>query len=126
MKITYPEFQIDISVDEVIMLLNANLSDKDSHSNPESTPVAPASKRPKSTAKPKKKPKGNTKAVDVMIGNKWKTFGSVSQAAEAIGTKLNHLSHALLTGKTCNGHQVRYSTNGQQPEPTMEEPEDAP
>lgn len=123
MKITYPDFQIDISVDEVITLMNANLSRQGP--NPEK-PMAPASKPSKSPAKPTKKPKGNTKAVDVLIENKWKTFGSVSQAAEAIGTKLNHLSHALLTGKTCNGHQVRYATNGQQPEPTMEDPEDAP
>ena len=123
MKITYPDFQIDISVDEVITLMNANLSCQGP--NPEK-PMVPASKPSKSPAKPKKKPKGNTKAVDVLIENKWKTFGSVSQAAEAIGTKLNHLSHALLTGKTCNGHQVRYATNGQQPEPTMEDPEDAP
>lgn len=123
MKITYPDFQIDISVDEVITLMNANLSCQGP--NPEK-PMAQASKPSKSPAKPKKKPKGNTKAVDVLIENKWKTFGSVSQAAEAIGTKLNQLSHALLTGKTCKGHQVRYATDGQQPEPTMEDPEDAP
>ncbi len=123
MKITYSDFQIDISVDEVITLMNTNLSSQGP--NPEK-PMTPASKPSKSPAKPKKKPKGNTKAVDVLIEDKWKTFGSVSQAAEAIGTKLNNLSHSLLTGKTCNGHQVRYSTNGQQPEPTMEEPEDAP
>lgn len=103
--------------------MNANLSLQGP--NPEK-PMAPALKPSKSPAKPKKKPKGNTKAVDVLIENKWKTFGSVSQAADAIGTKLNQLSHALLTGKTCNGHQVRYATNGQQPEPTMEDPEDAP
>lgn len=124
MKLTYSDFQIDISVDEIITLMNANLSIQGP--NPEK-PMAPAApKRPKSPVMPKKKPKGNTKAVDVLIENKWKTFGSVSQAAEAIGTKLNHLSHALLTGKTCNGHQVRYATDGQQPEPTMEDPEDAP
>lgn len=124
MKITYSDFQIDISVDEIIALMNANLSIQGP--NPEK-PMAPAApKRPKSPIMPKKKPKCNTKAVDVLIENKWKTFGSVSQAAEAIGTKLNHLSHALLTGKTCKGHQVRYATDGQQPEPTMEDPEDAP
>lgn len=127
MKITYPDFQVDISVDEVIALMNANLSSESHHANPESIPMAPAPKRQKSTAKRKMKPKSNSKAVDVLIEDRWKTFGSISQAAAAIGTKLNHLSHALLTGKTCNGHQVRYATDGQdQPEPTMEEPEDAP
>lgn len=124
MKITYSDFQIDISVDEIIALMNANLSIQGP--NPEK-PMVPASKRPKSPVKPKKKPKGNTKAVDVLIEDSWKTFGSVSQAAEAIGTKINHLSHALLNGKTCNGYQVRYATDGQHcPVPTMEEPEDAP
>lgn len=127
MKITYPNFQVDISIDEVIALLRTTLSAESQKTNPERTPTPPAPKRPKTSAKPNKKPKGNTKAVDVLIGDSWKTFGSVSQAAEAIGTKLNHLSYALLNGKTYNGYQVRYATDGQHcPEPTMEEPEDAP
>lgn len=123
MKITYQDFQIDISVDEVIMLMNANLSDEGHHSNAERVPMEPAEKHQTSQ---KKKPRGNSKAVDVLIENRWKTYGSVSQAAKAIGTKLNNLSHALLTGKTCNGHQVRYATDSQeQPIPPLEEPEDA-
>lgn len=113
MKITYPDFTIDISVDEVIALMNANLFGEGSMTAPESIPKVPASQ--KTT---KAKHRTNAKAVDVMIGNKWKTFGSISQAAKAIGTKINHLSHALLTGQACNGHQVRYANDGQeQPEP---------
>lgn len=122
MKITYPDFTIDIGVEEVIALMNANLSGQGPVAAPKSIPKAPAS--PKKTTKAKSRT--NAKAVDVLTGDRWKTYGSISQAAEAIGTKLNQLSHALLTGKTCKGHQVRYATDGQQPEPTIEDPEDAP
>lgn len=77
--------------------------------------------------KPKRKNKTNSKAVEVLLENGWKTFGSVSQAAAAIGTRLNHLSHALLNNKTCNGYQVRYAVDGkQQPEATNEEPTELP
>lgn len=57
----------------------------------------------------RKKPSGKAKKVDVLFETGWKTFGSLTAAAKAIDARLNHLSHALMTGKTCNGHQVRYS-----------------
>ena len=56
----------------------------------------------------KKKASGKPKKVDVLFETGWKTFNSISQAAKAIDARLNHLSHALLNGKTCNGHHVRY------------------
>ena len=56
-----------------------------------------------------KKPSGKAKKVDVLFETGWKTFGSLTAAAKAIDAHLNHLRHALMTGKTCNGHHVRYS-----------------
>lgn len=57
----------------------------------------------------KKKSSGKMKKVDILFDTGWKTFGSLTAAAKAIDARLNHLSHALMTGKTCNGHHVRYS-----------------
>ena len=57
----------------------------------------------------RKKPSGKAKKVDILFDTGWKTFGSLTAAAKAIDARLNHLSHALMTGKTCNGHHVRYS-----------------
>lgn len=57
----------------------------------------------------RKKPSGKAKKVDVLFDTGWKTFGSLTAAAKAIDARLNHLSHALMTGKTCKGHHVRYS-----------------
>lgn len=147
MKYTCPDYQIEISVAEVIELLKFNeankpqiyyrLSDiplpvldealhKATHLFEESE-AEPKPKQNKSSAKkPKKKTTGNAKSVQVLFENGWKTFKSVSQAAEAIGTKLNHLSHAMLNGKTCNGHEVRYANNKGQPETASEEPADLP
>lgn len=49
------------------------------------------------------------KKVDVLFDDYgWKTFNSVSEAAKAIDARINHLNHALLNDKTCNGHHVRY------------------
>ena len=63
----------------------------------------------KSTKSPKKKSHSTKpKKVDVLFETGWKTFNSISQAAKAIDARLNHLSHALINGKTCNGHHVRY------------------
>ena len=64
------------------------------------------------TTENKKEPakrKTNAKKVQVLFETGWKTFNSISQAAKAIDARLNHLSHALLNGKTCNGYQVRYA-----------------
>lgn len=75
----------------------------------------------------KKKPSGKAKKVDVLFDTGWKTFRTMGAAAKAIDARLNHLSHALLTGKPCKGHQVRYSTDGQeQPKPSSEKSEDNP
>ena len=63
-------------------------------------PTPDSTKKKKASTKPKK--------VDILFENGWKTFNSISQAAKAIDARLNHLSHALLNGKTCNGHHVRY------------------
>ncbi len=64
---------------------------------------------------PKKKASGKPKKVQVLFETGWKTFNSISQAAKAIDARLNHLSHALLNGKTCNGHHVRYATDNNEP-----------
>lgn len=56
----------------------------------------------------RKKPSGKTKKVDILFESGWKTFDSVTKGAKAIDARLNHLSYALLNGKTCNGHHVRY------------------
>lgn len=80
----------------------------------------------------KKKPapakrKTNSKKVQVLFETGWKTFNSISQAAKAIDARLNHLSHALLNGKTCNGHQVRYASgNKEQTQPANEEQTELP
>jgi hypothetical protein len=69
----------------------------------------------------------NNKKVQVLFETGWKTFNSISQAAKAIDARLNHLSHALLNGKTCNGHQVRYATgNKEQTQPANEEQTELP
>ncbi len=191
MKITYPECQIDISVEEVITLIDhvnkgsrpmtvAEMAEEllkpqgtigpdfdpmfpivkvphvpeleeDPIPGPEPEPkpkekipqVKKAKKKTKladipfrmgkverddePVEKPKRKSSGNGKAVQVLFDNGWKTYKTISKAAEAIGTKLNHLSHALLNGKTCNGHQVRYAVDiKEQPETTNEEPTEYP
>lgn len=73
------------------------------------------------------KRKTNSKKVQVLFENGWKTFNSISQAAKAIDARLNHLSHALLNGKTCNGHQVRYTSgNKEQTQPANEEQTELP
>ena len=175
MKITYPECQIEISVDEVIALIDhANLTDagtqlvqeiekikvelppidpeilrkgfgdEDPEPHPEPEPEPEPKPKQRSTRlkkpkkamapkdnepdeQPKRKNKTNSKAVQVLLENGWKTFGSVSQAAEAIGSRLNHLSHALLNNKTCNGYQVRYAVDSkEQTENTNEEPTELP
>ncbi len=69
---------------------------------PEPTP-AKSKREPAPT-----KRKTNSKKVQVLFENGWKTFSSISEAAKAIDARLNHLSHALINGKTCNGHHVRY------------------
>ena len=59
--------------------------------------------------------------VDVLFDDYgWKTFNSVSEAAKAIDARINHLNHALLNDKTCNGHHVRY--HAPDPAPGMELP----
>lgn len=78
-----------------------------------------STKKKKASTKPKK--------VDILFENGWKTFNSISQAAKAIDARLNHLSHALLNGKTCNGHQVRYATDNNEPtQPANEEQTELP
>jgi len=164
MKITYPECQIDISVDEVITLINhvnkgsrpmtvAEIAEEllkpqgtigpgfdpifptmmapkvpslEEDPNPEPKPEPKQKGKIPQAKKAKRKP-GNAKSVQVLFETGWKTYKTISKAAEAIGTKLNHLSHALLNGKTCNGHQVRYAVDiKDQPETTNEEPTELP
>jgi hypothetical protein len=73
------------------------------------------------------KRKTNSKKVQVLFETGWKTFSSISQAAKAIDARLNHISHALLNGKTCNGHQVRYATDDNEPtQPANEEQTELP
>lgn len=58
---------------------------------------------------PEKKAAVKSKAVDVLMDEGWVTFESATQAAKALGVSLAWLSKSLKLGKTCNGHQVRYS-----------------
>ena len=61
------------------------------------------------------------KKIDILFDDYgWKTFNSVSEAAKAIDARINHLNHALLNNKTCNGHHVRY--HAPDPAPGMELP----
>lgn len=61
------------------------------------------------------------KKVDILFDDYgWKTFNSVSEAAKAIDARINHLNHALMNDKTCNGHHVRY--HAPDPAPGMELP----
>lgn len=99
--------------------------------NPYPTKEVPAPveipKERKNESTKKKKASGKPKKVDVLFETGWKTFNSISQAAKAIDARLNHLSHALLNGKTCNGHQVRYATdNNEQTQATNEEQTELP
>lgn len=69
----------------------------------------------------------NNKKVQILFETGWKTFNSISKAAKAVDARLNHLSHALLNGKTCNGHQVRYATDNNEPtQPANEEQTELP
>lgn len=164
MKITYPECQIEISVEEVITLIDhvnigsrpmtvAEMAEEllkpqgmigpdfdpmlpiakvpkvpglDEDPNPEPEPEPKPRQKNPQAKKAKRKP-GNAKSVQVLFETGWKTYKTISKAAEAIGSKLNHLSHALLNGKTCNGHQVRYAVdNKEQPETINEAPAELP
>lgn len=59
---------------------------------------------------PKAEQKAKTrKAVDVLMENGWVTFGSIGKAAKALGVTTAWLSKSLQLGKTCDGHNVRYS-----------------
>lgn len=102
---------------------------EDAWLNAETKPVEtpePAPTESKKEPAPTKR-KTNSKKVQVLFENGWKTFSSISQAAKAIDARLNHLSHALLNGKTCNGHQVRYATgNKEQTQPANEEQTELP
>lgn len=81
---------------------------EDAWLNAETKPVETPEPAPTENKKEPAKRKTNAKKVQVLFETGWKTFNSISQAAKAIDARLNHLSHALLNGKTCNGHQVRY------------------
>ena len=139
MKITYPECQIEITAEELILLIDRlNLNNAgaqlvqeierikdDLTEQPEPKPY-PAQEEPAHTESKKEpaptKRRTNNKKVQVLFETGWKTYNSISQAAKAIDARLNHLSHALLNGKTCNGHQVRYATgNKEQTQPANEE-----
>ena len=148
MKITYPECQIELTAEELITLMGRiNLyeagarlvqliesykldADEDPGHQPE--PVSyPKEEEPapvESTKKtPKRKPADKPQKVDVLFESGWTTFNSVSAAAKAIDARLNHLSHALLNGKTCNGHQVRYASDNNEPtQPANEEQTELP
>jgi hypothetical protein len=58
---------------------------------------------------PEKKPVVKSKSVDVLMEDGWVTFETGTKAAKALGVSLAWLSKSLKLGKTCNGHQVRYS-----------------
>lgn len=144
MKITYPECQIEITAEELILLIDRiNLNNAgvqlvqeierikdDLTEQPEPKPY-PAQEEPAPTDSKKEpaptKRKTNSKKVQVLFETGWKTFNSISQAAKAVDARLNHLSHALLNGKTCNGHQVRYATDNNEPtQPANEEQTELP
>lgn len=90
---------------------------------PAPVPVEIPIERKNESAKtsPKKKASSKPQKVDVLFDDYgWKTFNSVSEAAKAIDARVNHINHALLNDKTCNGHHVRY--HAPNPAPGMELP----
>lgn len=57
----------------------------------------------------KKKASSNPKKVEILFTTGWKTFDSISEAAEALGVNYKTFYHNLTHGKPCKTHQVRYS-----------------
>ena len=47
--------------------------------------------------------------VEILFETGWKTFDSVSEAAEALGVNYKTFYHNLTHGKPCKKHQVRYA-----------------
>lgn len=67
-------------------------------------------RNPESTEKAQeKKTVIKSKSVDILMEDGWVTFETGTKAAKALGVSLAWLSKSLKLGKTCNGHQVRYS-----------------
>ena len=62
--------------------------------------------------KPKPKREKVLKKVDVLFGDDWVTFDSISAAARAIGVLYNNLTIALRKGTDCKGYKVRYANSG--------------
>ena len=103
---------------EVIPTDESTSSSKDDSMKEEGTPAE--STRPRKAHR-RMNPDNESKKVDVLFDDYgWKTFNSVSEAAKAIDARVNHLNHALLNDKTCNGHHVRY--HAPDPAPGMELP----
>ena len=74
----------------------------------ENTPVEiPIERKNESTKK--KKASSKPQKVEILFETGWKTFDSVSEAAEALGVNYKTFYHNLTHGKPCKKHQVRYA-----------------
>ena len=105
MKVTYKDFQIEISVEEIITLIDhANLTDAGTQLVKEIEHY----KEELHDEEPKPYSK-QAKGVDILFEEGWKTFDSMSKAAKALDVSLAWLSKSLQLGKTCNGHHIRFS-----------------
>lgn len=47
--------------------------------------------------------------VDVLVGGEWRTFETITSAAQSVGVTHATLRSHLLRGKTtCNGYRIKY------------------
>lgn len=59
-------------------------------------------------AKPKKKKTRRGEKIDVLFGEKWKTFDNTTEAAKALGVNYKTFYAALSEGRPIKGHLLRY------------------
>lgn len=58
--------------------------------------------------KPKKKKTRRGEKIDVLFGEKWKTFDNTTEAAKALGVNYKTFYAALSEGRPIKGHLLRY------------------
>ena len=58
--------------------------------------------------KPKKKKTRRSEKIDVLFGEKWKTFDNTTEAAKALGVNYKTFYAALSEGRPIKGHLLRY------------------
>ena len=132
MKITYPECQIELNVDEAIELLDymertspklvwqptdetlddflegfKRVRDEESQPAPVPYPMEEESTPVEIPKIPKtRKPYTTSKKVQVLFESGWKTYKNVAEAAKALEVNYKTLYHNLTIGKPCKKHQV--------------------